>query len=121
MMRDKVNVSEKFELVRELWSPRIVGEVNRTHIKLARIEGEFDWHRHEDSDELFWVHRGRLRLQVRGREDIWLEEGELFVVPRGVEHRPVAPGEVELILVEAAGTVNTGDAPSERTAAEQWI
>lgn len=119
---EKVSLPEKFDLLEELWHPGIVARVGETEVKVARVEGEFDWHRHPEADELFLVHRGRLRLQFRDREDVWLGPGELVVVPAGVEHRPVAPEEVELVLVEPAGTRNTGDVESERTVDEpEWI
>jgi mannose-6-phosphate isomerase-like protein (cupin superfamily) len=116
-----VNLNEKFALFDEHWSPRVVGQFNDMHIKLAKLKGEFVWHHHAETDELFLVHQGRLLLQLRDREDVWLEAGEFYVVPRGVEHRPVAPEEVELVLIEPAGTVNTGNVRDDRTVAEQWL
>ncbi|MFQ5747621.1 MAG: cupin domain-containing protein [Gemmatimonadota bacterium] len=117
----KTNLDAKFAAFDERWSPKIVAQVNDTQVKLAKVLGEFEWHRHDEADELFLVHRGRLLLERRGEEDVWLEPGELFVVPRGVEHRPVAPEEVELVLIEPAGTVNTGNLESERTVEPEWI
>lgn len=110
----KVNLAEKFSRLRELWSPRLVGRVNETDVKLARLKGEFVWHQHADEDELFLVIEGRLRIEFRDGA-VWLEPGELVVVPRGVEHRPVAPEEVLVMLVEPRGTVNTGNVRNERT------
>jgi mannose-6-phosphate isomerase-like protein (cupin superfamily) len=114
---DKVSLPEKFALIREHWSPKIVGELNGQHVKLAKCLGEFVWHRHERGDELFLVHRGRLRLEFRNGA-VELGPGDFCVVPRGVEHRPVALDEVELVLFEPAGTVNTGNVVDERTVAE---
>lgn len=117
----KVNLARKFALFDDHWRPKIVGQVDDTQVKVAKVQGEFEWHRHEEADELFLVHEGRLLIQLRDAEDVWLERGEFLVVPRGVEHRPVAPEEVELILIERAGTVNTGDVRSERTVEAEWI
>ncbi len=118
---DKVSLHSKFTLFDDHWHPRIVAQVNDTQVKVVKVQGEFDWHHHEDSDELFYVMRGRLQLQFRDR-DVWLEPGELLVVPKGVEHRPVAPEEVELVLIEPGGLRNTGNVVSERTAPDaEWI
>ena len=118
---EAINLREKLARIDALWSPRIVGQVNDTHVKLARIRGEFEWHHHENEDELFLVISGRLLLQFRDRE-VWLEEGEMLVVPRGVEHRPVAPDECHILMVEPAGTLNTGNVVSDRTVASpEWI
>jgi mannose-6-phosphate isomerase-like protein (cupin superfamily) len=119
-IREKVNLAEKFAKVREAWKPKIVGEVNDLHVKVVKLEGEFVWHRHEREDELFLVTRGRLTVQLRDRE-VRLAAGEFFVVPRGVEHRPVAAEGAEVVLLEPKATVNTGDAAGERTVAPEWI
>lgn len=111
---EKVNLADKLNLLEELWSPRLVGEVNDTHVKIARIKGEYVWHHHEHEDELFLVLKGRLLIQFRD-QDIWLEEGELLVIPHGLEHRPVAPEEVHILLVEPQGTINTGNVRNEHT------
>lgn len=117
----KVNLEAAFRGIAEHWSPRIAAEVNETHVKLAKLQGEFDWHHHEEQDELFMVVKGRLLIQLRDRE-VWLEEGEMMVVPRGVVHRPVAPEECHVLLVEPKGTLNTGTEVTERTVAEpRWI
>ena len=116
-----VDLSRAFGRIEELWRPKIAARVNDTDVKLARIHGEFEWHRHDDSDELFLVRRGRLRIELRDGDPVWLEAGQMLVVPRGVEHRPVAPEEVELILVEAAGTRNTGNVESDRTVELDWL
>lgn len=115
-MLEKVNIREKFGRFPESWSPRLVAEVNDTDIKLARLTGEFIWHRHPEQDELFLVVEGRLLMQLRDQE-ISLEPGELLVVPRGVEHRPVAPEQALVLLVEPRGTLNTGNVRNERTVA----
>ena len=110
-----VNLAERFDRFTEHWSPKIVGEVNEVHVKLAKLSGEFVWHQHEGEDELFLVVKGRLRIQFR-TGDRELGAGEFIVVPRGVEHCPVAvTDEVHVVLLEPKGTVNTGNAVSERT------
>jgi mannose-6-phosphate isomerase-like protein (cupin superfamily) len=111
----KVNLAEAFASFDELWRPRVAAEVNDFHVRLAKVEGEFVWHQHEHADELFLVVRGRLQLRFRDREDVWLEEGELYVVPHGVDHLPVAPEECHVLLLERARTVNTGSAGGART------
>jgi mannose-6-phosphate isomerase-like protein (cupin superfamily) len=110
----RINLREKLASFRDLWSPRIVGELNGQHVKLAKLRGEFVWHHHADEDELFLVLKGRLTIRLRDR-DVRLEEGELFIVPRGVEHLPVAEGEAHVLLFEPASTVNTGNVRGERT------
>lgn len=118
---EKINIAQKFSLFNEHWSPKIVAELNGQHVKLAKIEGPFVWHQHDDEDELFLVVKGRLTMELRDG-DVVLEEGEMLVVPRGVEHRPVAEEEVWILMFEPASTVNTGDAGGERTvAAPEWI
>ena len=110
----KVNLREKFSLVTAHWDPKIVGELNGQHVKLVKFQGEFVWHHHEHEDELFLVVKGRFMMQFRDR-DVLLEEGEFLIVPRGVEHRPVAEHEVQVLLFEPATTLNTGNVVSERT------
>ena len=114
---EKVNLAEKFGLIGEYWSPRIVGELNGQTVKIARLKGEFIWHHHEAEDELFLVVKGRLIVQLRDRE-VSLEAGELLIVPRGVEHRPVAPQEAHVLMFEPKGTLNTGNVRNERTVEE---
>jgi len=104
----KVNLAEKLSQFTERWSPRIVGELNGQHVKLVKLEGEFVWHRHAQEDELFLVLEGHLDIRLRDGV-VGLDPGELFIVPRGVEHQPVATGEVHVLLFEPASTVNTGD------------
>lgn len=110
----KVNLEEKLALFSEHWSPKIVAELNGQHVKLAKLLGEFVWHRHADEDELFLVLLGSLAIHLRDRV-VHLEPGELFVVPRGVEHKPVAEREAQVLLLEPASTLNTGDVRNERT------
>ena len=108
-----VSLSDELAAVVEPWRPRVVATLNGQEVKVARLRGAFVWHRH-DVDELFWVLRGRLRIELReagAERAVELGPGEVLVVPRGVEHRPVAEGEVEIALFEPAGVVNTGDAP----------
>jgi len=109
-----VNLNQKFSLFTDQWSPKIVGELNGQHIKLARLQGEFVWHQHENEDELFLVVKGHLRMLFRDQEFV-LQEGEFLIVPRGVEHLPVAEEEVQVLLLEPAGTLNTGNVRDEHT------
>ena len=111
---DKVNLAEKLNLFSDHWNPRIVGELNGQQVKLVKFVGPFVWHHHEDEDELFLVVKGRFRMEFRDR-DVWLEEGEFLIVPRGVEHRPVAEEEAHVLLFEPTSTLNTGNVRSERT------
>lgn len=111
---EAVNLAEKLSKVREPWSPKIVGEVNDTYIKVVRFAGEFLWHHHEHEDELFWVLKGTMRMRFRDR-DVMVHPGEFIIVPRGVEHMPVAKGEVEVVLIEPKTTLNTGNVQNERT------
>jgi len=113
---EKVNLREKFSLFSEHWKPKIVGDLNGQQVKLVKFAGPFVWHRHEVEDELFLVVEGRFRMEFRDRS-VWLENGEFLIVPRGVEHRPVAEEEVQVLLFEPASTLNTGNAQSELTAA----
>ncbi|MBU0492065.1 MAG: cupin domain-containing protein [Chloroflexi bacterium] len=111
---DKVNLAAKFGLLDDYWSPRIVGELNQQYVKLVKLKGEFVWHHHEAEDELFLVVRGRLTIRLRG-QDVVLKEGEFLIVPRGVEHQPVAEEEAHVLLFEPRSTLNTGNVQSERT------
>lgn len=110
----KVNLQEKFGVFQELWDPKIVGQVNDSHVKLVKVKGEFEWHRHEREDELFLVVEGRMTVQLRDH-DVPLAEGEFVIVPRGVEHRSVAVEEAHVLLIEPVSTVNTGDMRDART------
>lgn len=110
----KVNVAGKMALISEHWSPKIVGELNGQHFKLVKFHGDFVWHRHEHEDELFLVVKGRFRMEFRDRH-VWIDAGEFLIVPRGVEHRPVADEEVHVVLFEPASTLNTGNVRNDRT------
>ncbi len=116
-MIEKVNLAQKFDLFDEYWSPRLAGELNDAHVKLAKLKGEFVWHHHDHEDELFLVVRGHLTIKLRDR-DVELEPGEFVIIPRGVEHLPVANEEVHVMLLEPKSTLNTGNVQSERTVAE---
>lgn len=118
---DKVNIAQKLSLFSEHWKPKVVAELNGQHVKLVKFQGPFLWHRHDGEDELFLAWKGRFRMEFRDRE-VWLGEGEFLVVPRGVEHRPVAEKEAQVLLFEPASTLNTGDVQSERTVRDlEWI
>ena len=121
MNRKPINFQQKFSLFTEQWQPKVVAEMNDYQFKVVRIEGDFIWHDHQDTDETFIVLEGRLRIDFRdGSVD--LSAGEMFVVPKGVEHKPFADGEVKLLLVEPRGVTNTGDETSDRTAQNDvWI
>ncbi|MBL7960333.1 cupin domain-containing protein [bacterium] len=111
---EKVNLHEKLSLFQDHWSPKIVGEINDTHVKLAKLKGEFIWHHHENEDEMFLVIKGKLLMRLRDR-DLLLNEGEFVIIPKGVDHLPVAEEEVHLLLLEPKTTLNTGNVESERT------
>jgi mannose-6-phosphate isomerase-like protein (cupin superfamily) len=111
---DKVNLAQKFNLFQEYWSPKIVGELNDSYVKLAKLKGEFVWHHHDTEDELFLVIKGRLLIKLRDR-DILLEEGEFAIIPRGVDHLPIAEEEAHVLLLEPKTTLNTGNTQNERT------
>lgn len=110
-----IDLAQKYSLFTEHWSPKVVARLNDYEIKLVKLEGEFVWHRHDETDELFLVISGELTIQLRDG-DVTLGPGQMFVVPRGVEHCPIAAGEVHAMLIEPAGVVNTGDAGGELTA-----
>jgi mannose-6-phosphate isomerase-like protein (cupin superfamily) len=114
---DKVNLAQKFSLFQEYWSPKIVGQLNDSYVKLVKLKGEFVWHHHETEDELFLVVKGRLLIKLRDR-DIFLEEGEFVIIPRGVEHLPVAEEEAHVLLLEPKTTLNTGNVRDEKTVAD---
>lgn len=117
----KINLVQKLSLFSEHWQPKIVGELNGQHVKLVKLQGEFVWHSHENEDELFFVVKGRLVIQLRG-ENVVLDAGEMFIVPRGVEHKPVADEEVHIMLFEPASTLNTGNVLDELTHAHpEWL
>lgn len=114
MLGGTVNLAGKLSGFQEYWSPKIVGELNEQYVKLAKLKGEFVWHRHDTEDELFLVLRGRLLIKQRDR-DVVVNEGEFYIVPRGVEHKPVADDEVHVLLFEPQSTLNTGNVRNERT------
>lgn len=111
---EKVNLEEKLSLFSEHWSPKIVGELNGQHVKLVKLKGPFTWHHHDHEDELFYVIKGSLDMELRDRI-ITINEGEFFIVPKGVEHRPNAKEEVAIMLFEPASTLNTGNIENEFT------
>jgi mannose-6-phosphate isomerase-like protein (cupin superfamily) len=111
---DKITILDKFELIQEFWCPKIVGELNGQQVKLAKFNGAFDWHFHENEDELFFVVKGKLRIEFRDRI-VELTENEILIVPRGVEHKPVAEDEALVMLFEPASTLNTGNITNDRT------
>ena len=117
-MIEAVNLAQKLTLFQEYWSPKIVGELNENYLKVVKVKGEFVWHKHDDDDELFLVLKGRLVIQLRDQE-ITLNESDFLVVPKGVEHRPVAEDEAHVLLIEPKTVVNTGDATDERTIAPE--
>ncbi len=114
---EKVNIAQKFTHIRDYWKPHIAAELNGQLVKLVKLKGEFVWHHHENEDEMFLVVKGRFRIEFRDRH-VWLEEGEFIVVPRGVEHRPVAEEEAWILLFEPASTLNTGNVINDRTLRE---
>src|SRR5438445_13790183 len=114
IMQEKVNLAEKFASFSDHWSPKIAGELNDSYVKLVKLKGEFVWHHHDSEDELFLVVKGRLLLRLRDR-DVWVNEGEFAIVPKGVEHLPVARDEVQVVLIEPKSTLNTGNVRNERT------
>src|SRR5262245_57560074 len=120
MQMETVSLSGQFQRFQDYWSPKIVGELNDSYVKLAKLKGEFVWHHHESEDELFLVVKGRLLIKLRDC-DLWLNEGEFAIIPRGVEHLPIAEEEAHVLLLEPKSTVNTGSAGGERTVGDQWL
>lgn len=114
MKMQSINVREKFDLFSEYWSPKIIGDLNGQQVKLAKLKGEFLFHKHENEDELFFVIKGNLRMEFRDHS-VELGEGEMLIVPRGTEHKPVAEEEVWVMLFEPVSTLNTGEIVNERT------
>jgi mannose-6-phosphate isomerase-like protein (cupin superfamily) len=115
----KLNLTDAFASFQDTWSPRVAAQIDDFAMKIVKVQGEFVWHHHDDAEELFLVHRGQLTLRFRDREDVVLDEGELYVIPRRVEHMPVSEAGCEVILLERADLANTGSAGGERTVAPQ--
>jgi len=115
---DKINIQQKFGLFNDHWSPRIIGELNGQHVKLAKVKGEFVWHDHKGEDELFFIVKGKLKIEFRDKT-VELSEGEMLIIPKGVEHKPVAEDEVWLMLFEPAATKHTGEVESELAVRDQ--
>lgn len=111
---DKVNINQKLSLFSEYWSPKVAGELNGQQVKLVKFKGEFVWHKHDNEDEMFYVVKGSFNMEFRDKT-VLIDEGEFIIVPRGVEHRPVAPEEVSVMLFEPATTLNTGNVVNELT------
>jgi mannose-6-phosphate isomerase-like protein (cupin superfamily) len=116
-MIQTINLAQKFSLFQDYWSPKIAGEINDMHLKLVKLKGEFVWHHHDNEDELFLVVKGKLLIKLRD-QDLWIAEGEYVIIPKGVEHLPVAEEEVHVVLLEPKSTLNTGNVQSERTVSE---
>jgi mannose-6-phosphate isomerase-like protein (cupin superfamily) len=114
---ERVNLAQKFSLFQDHWNPRIAGNLNDLYVKLVKLKGEFVWHHHEEEDELFFVVKGKLLIKLRDR-DIRLQEGEFVIIPKGVEHLPIAEQEVQVMLLEPKSTLNTGNVTNERTVAQ---
>ncbi len=114
---ETVSLAQKFSLFQEAWSPKIVGDLNDSYVKLAKLKGEFVWHHHDEEDELFLVVKGHLLLRLRDR-DIHLDEGEFAIIPRGVDHLPIADEEAHVLLLEPKTTLNTGNVGGDRTIAD---
>ena len=114
------DLAEKFGLFGEYWRPKIVGELNESYVKVVKLKGEFVWHKHGNEDELFWVIQGTLVIRVRDRE-LTVRPGQFLIIPKGVEHLPVAAEEVQVVLLEPKTTLNTGDVENERTIQAEWL
>ncbi len=120
-MNEVINFKEKFDKFSETWTPKILGQFDNYYLKAAKMQGEFVWHKHDDIDELFIVVAGQLTIMMRDGE-VLLQAGESFIVPKGVEHKPIANDEAHVLLVEKAGTLNTGDRRTDKTVVdEEWI
>ena len=117
---EPINVMNKFSLFDEKWTPKIIGELNSQYVKVCKLQDDFVWHSHENEDELFWVVEGCLEIHLRAKV-VELHPGELLVVPRGVEHKPVAKSECQVVLFEPAGTLNTGNIVNERTVTKPQV
>ena len=121
-MSDIINLADKLSLFDETWTPKIIGQLNGQQVKLAKLEGEFTWHSHEHEDELFLVLEGQLTIEMRDRDPVHLRKGEMFIVPKGVEHNPIAKDGASVLLFEPINTKHTGELVIERTVTDQqWI
>ena len=121
MKIQKININEKFEKISDYWSPRVIAEMNNYQFKLAKVKDEFIWHKHDDTDETFFVINGNLTIEFRN-DKVSLGPGEMIVVPKGIEHKPLASNECEIMLIEPKGVINTGDKENKMTAPnDQWI
>ena len=114
-MLKAVNIGAALDTVAQTWSPKVVGHVNDQYVKVAKLHGDLMWHKHDDEDELFWVVKGRLKIELEGQDPVQLGAGEFFVVPKGVMHNPVAADECWIVLIETVSTKHTGDTVTERT------
>lgn len=116
---ETINLAQKFARFSDYWNPKVIGELNDFAVKIVKVKGEFVWHHHDQEDELFFVVKGRLCIQVQeapgSQRDIWIGEGELVIIPHGIEHRPIAEEETHLMLLEPATVLNTGNVQNERT------
>jgi mannose-6-phosphate isomerase-like protein (cupin superfamily) len=120
-MEKAINIKEKFQLINEHWSPGIIAQMNDYHFKIAKIKGEFIWHSHADTDEVFMVMEGNMEIHLR-EQIIALHEGEMYVIKKGLEHKPFAANECSILMIERAGTLNTGDAGGEKTVTDvPWL
>jgi mannose-6-phosphate isomerase-like protein (cupin superfamily) len=117
----KINIKEKFDKFNELWSPKIIAQMNNYHFKVAKIKGEFVWHKHDDTDEVFIVIEGTMNLEYKNKT-VTVYPGEMIVVPKGIEHKPVAQNECKIMMIELAGTLNTGNSENELTKTKlDWV
>jgi len=121
MMNEIINIKSKLNQIKKIWTPKIIEQMNDYHIKVAKFKDEFVWHSHTDTDEVFIVIEGSMTIHFRDK-DVHLNKGDMYVVPKGIEHKPSAINECEVLLIEPAGTVNTGDVDSELKASnKEWI
>jgi len=116
-----INLGHKLSSINKHWTPGIIAAMNDYHFKLAKIQGEFIWHDHEDTDEAFFVVEGSMRIELKDQDTVYLNAGELYVVPKGVQHKPVAEQECSILLIEPSKTVNTGDEDSDRKVSPDWL
>lgn len=118
----KISITQKLKKINEYWSPKVIAEMNDYHFKLAKVKNEFVWHKHEDTDETFFIVNGQLTIELKKMEKIILNKGDMVVIPKGVEHKPIAAEECEIMLIEPNKTINTGNVKNEMTTKnDQWI